>query len=255
MSVGNRMSMLVAAGVIFAVFSLTACVTPSLPSSAEAKVSFATKSEPLPADLEWGRRSVAHELINIKDLVVVVSGGPNPIPDAEWESYRPPMPWMKNIERNLLFSATYFMRSPRADADAAGDARYTIREVSSHTWVELAQTVSVDFVPADKKTNIVKPASGRLAIKTIKKPQVMRWDETIYRLSDGQGNFYVMHATETGTPDLTVALPAGWSLEKIELSEPLVISPSQGGYFNIAGDCLGQGYHQYVFSDPLWPAK
>ncbi|MEI8093714.1 MAG: hypothetical protein WCG80_05840, partial [Spirochaetales bacterium] len=66
---------------------------------------------------------------------------------------------------------------------------------------------------------------------------------------------YVMHATETGTPNLNVTLPAGWSLEKVDLAEPLVITPSQGGYYNILGDCLGQGYHQYVFADAFYPAQ
>jgi len=40
----------------------------------------------------------------------------------------------------------------------------------------------------------------------------------------------------------------------VELSEPLVITPSQGGYYNVVGDCLGQGYHQYVFADAVYPS-
>ncbi|MEI8094208.1 MAG: hypothetical protein WCG80_08360, partial [Spirochaetales bacterium] len=183
---------------------LTSCVSISMPTAAEAGIRFETKAEPLPADLEWGHRAVAHELINAKEIVVVVSGGSNPIPDEEWVKYNPPLPWTKNIERNLLFSQTFFMRSPNAPADATGDARYTFREVSGHTWLELAQPVAVDLVPAGEKTDWLKPAPGHLVIKTIRKPQVMRWDGPIYRLTDGQGNAYVMHATETGTPNLNV---------------------------------------------------
>ncbi len=234
---------------------LTSCVTVSMPTAAEAGIRFETRAEPLPADLEWGTRAVAHELINAKELLVVVSGGSNAILDADWAKYKPPLPWFRNMERNVLFSKTFFMRSPTAPADATGDARYVYREVSGYTWLELAQPVAVDVVPAGEETDWIKPAPGHLAIKTIKKPQVMRWDGPIYRLTDGQGNFYVMHATETGTPTVDVTLPAGWSLEKVELAEPLVITPSQGGYYNVLGDCLGQGYHQYVFADATYPAE
>ena len=44
---------------------------------------------------------------------------------------------------------------------------------------------------------------------------------------------------------------------KINLKEPLIISPFGGGnecYFNIVGDHLGQGYHQYIFADKFYPS-
>ncbi len=238
-----------------ALASLTSCVTISMPTAAEAGIRFETKAEPLPADLEWGKRAVAHEIINTNELLVVVSGGSNAISDGEWAKYNPPLPWIKNVERNLLFSQTFFVRSPTAPADATGDARYVYREVSGHTWLELAQPVAVDLVPAGEQTDWIKPAPGHLVIKTIKKPQVMRWDGPIYRLADGQGNFYVMHATETGKPTTEVTLPVGWSVEKVDLAAPLVITPSQGGYYNVVGDCLGQGYHQFVFADATYPSN
>ena len=40
------------------------------------------------------------------------------------------------------------------------------------------------------------------------------------------------------------------------LKEPLIISPFGGGnecYYNIVGDNLGQGYHQYIFADKFYP--
>jgi hypothetical protein len=53
-----------------------------------------------------------------------------------------------------------------------------------------------------------------------------------------------------------VSLPSGWTLKKINLKEPLIISPFGGGnecYFNIVGDHLGQGYHQYIFASKFYP--
>ena len=81
--------------------------------------------------------------------------------------------------------------------------------------------------------------------------------DSIYQLTDNKGNYYVMHATETGKPDTTVNLPIGWSLKKVILKEPLIISPFGGGnecYYNIVGDHLGQGYHQYIFADKFYPS-
>jgi len=235
--------------------ALVSCMTISLPTAAQAGLRFNTTPEAVPADIVWTHVGKAHELISVKELIVVVGGGSNPMSDADWEKYTPPLPWMKNIERNLLFTDTFFMRSPYTAEDATGEKRYTVREISRHTWIELAQPIAVDFVPADQKTDIVKPTPGHLAVKTIRKPQVLRFTGSIYQLTDNAGNFYVMHATETGTPSLDVALPAGWTLRKVDIAEPLVITPSQGGYYNIVGDCLGQGYHQYIFADPVWPAQ
>jgi len=244
-------------GILFALLAtalgLSSCV--SLPSSAKAKIHFETKATTLPANIEWNHVEKAHELINIRELVVIVSGGEAPMPDAEWAKYKPPLPWQKNIERNLLFTYTYFLRSPNAPEGATGSARYTIRNVSGHTWVELAKPVSVDFIPSGQTTDILKPSPGHLAVKTIIKPQAMRWEARIWQLTDNKGNYYVMHATETGTPSLDVDLPTGWSLKKVDLAEPLVIMPSEGGYYNVLGDCLGQGYHQYIFADPVYPAE
>lgn len=237
------------------VLGLVSCASVSMPTAREAGISFATRAVPVPADLDWSVRSQAHELINLKDLVVVLSGGSDPMPDAPWSKYKPVLPWVKNIERNLLFDGSFFIRSPYAPEDATGADRYTIRNIAGHTWVELAQPVAIDFIPAGQEVDMVKSAPGHLVVKTIRKPQVLRWSGSIYRLTDNRGNFYVMHATEARAPSLDVDLPAGWSIERVPLDAPLVITPSAGGFYNIVGDCLGQGYHQYIFANDYYPAR
>jgi hypothetical protein len=50
----------------------------------------------------------------------------------------------------------------------------------------------------------------------------------------------------------------GWSLKKVILKDPLILSPFGGGnecFFNIVGDHLGQGYHQYIFNNKWYPKK
>jgi hypothetical protein len=105
---------------------------------------------------------------------------------------------------------------------------------------------------------MIKPEKGHLVIKTVQKCQTVMFTDSIFQLTDNKGNFYVMHATEKRKVDTTVNLPSGWTLKKINLKEPLIISPFGGGnecYFNIVGDHLGQGYHQYIFASKFYPTN
>ena len=122
--------------------------------------------------------------------------------------------------------------------------------------MKLANPLAIDFIPT--KTDMLKPAEGHLVVKIIKKCQVVVFEDEIYQLSDDMGNLYVMHATETGTPDLNVILPEGFVLKKLTLSEPLIVLPfgeKEDCYFNIVGDHLGQGYHQYKYAGDYYPNK
>tara|TARA_B100000900_G_scaffold99150_1_gene81943 strand:+ start:146 stop:415 length:270 start_codon:yes stop_codon:yes gene_type:complete len=89
---------------------------------------------------------------------------------------------------------------------------------------------------------MLKPKEGYLVIKIIKKCQILWFENQIYQLTDNKGNYFIMHATETGEPNLDVILPKGWTLNKVSLQEPLVILPfgkEEDCYFNIVGDHLG----------------
>ena len=130
------------------------------------------------------------------------------------------------------------------------------REYKNYTWVEIAEAICVDYVGGE--TDMLKPEKRHLVIKTIQKCQTVMFTDSVFQLSDNRGNYYVMHATESGVPDTTVILPRGWTLKKMILKEPLILSPFGGGnecYYNIVGDHLGQGYHQYIFSDSVYPSS
>lgn len=238
---------------IILLFLVVGC---SLPTAKEAGLKFSTEKSKLPDSLKWREIGFAKEIINQKDKIVVISGGDNPIPLSNWDAFKPTFPWTKNIDRHLLFKKTYFYRSPDTDVNCKDKDCIKLREYKGYTWVDMAQPVAVDFIP--KKTDMLKPERGYLVIKTIKKCQAVYFQDTIYQLTDNKGNFYVMHATETGEPSLDVVLPEGWSLKKVALQEPLIVSPFGGGndcYFNIIGDHLGQGYHQYIFADKTYPSQ
>ena len=105
---------------------------------------------------------------------------------------------------------------------------------------------------------MLKPEEGHLVVKVIKKCQVVVFENEIYQMSDNKGNLYAMHATETGSPNMNVVLPEGFTIQKVSLKEPLVIIPfgeKEDCYFNIVGDHLGQGYHQYQYAGDFYPGK
>jgi hypothetical protein len=226
-----------------------------LKTAKEVGLHFSTEKSKLPDSLTWKKIGFAKELINQKEMVVVISGGKNPIPLEKWDEFKPSLPYRKNLDRHLLFQKTAFYRSPNTDVNCEDDACIKQRDYKNYTWMELAMPICVDYIGG--KTDMLKPAKGHLVIKTIQKCQTVMFTDSIFQLTDNKGNLYVMHATETGKADTTAALPNGWSLKKVMLKEPLIISPFGGGnecYYNIVGDNLGQGYHQYIFADAVYPS-
>lgn len=208
----------------------------------------------VPSNTQWQEVGHANELINLKEKLVVISGGDRPIPKELWGDFKARIPWQKNIDRHILFDRTAFLRSPNAPSDCTGSDCLTQLSYQDYSWIELANPLAVDYIPS--KTDMLKPEEGHLVVKVIKKCQIVVFEEEIYQMSDDKGNKYAMHATETGTPNLNVVLPKGFKLEKVQLDEPLVIVPfgdKEDCYFNIVGDHLGQGFHQYEYANKYYP--
>ena len=236
---------------ILMVFFLHSC---GIKTAKEVQLKFSTEKSKLPETLNWNKIGFAKELINQKEMIVVISGGTNPIPLDKWNEFKPTIPYRKNLDRHLLFQQTAFYRSPNTDVNCKETNCIKQREYKTYTWVEMAKPICIDFVGG--KTDILKPEKGHLVIKTIQKCQTVMFTESIFQLSDNKGNFYAMHATQTEKPDTSVSLPLGWTIKQVFLKEPLIISPFGGGnecYYNIVGDHLGQGYHQYIFADSVYP--
>jgi len=233
---------------------LTSC---SFPTTKEAGIKYSTRPAfQVPQNIDWKEVGLAKELINVKEKIVIINGGSKPLPLHEWDGIKVRFPWQKNIDRHILINKTALVRSPNADSNCNRTDCIIEREYKGYSWIELAQPLAVDFIPS--KTDMLKPEQGHLVVKTIKKCQIIRFENEIYQLSDNKGNYYVMHATETGEPNLEVILPKGFKLEKVKLDEPLVIVPfgnKEDCYFNIVGDHLGQGYHQYEYVGDTYPTE
>jgi hypothetical protein len=225
----------------------------NVPECSQVGLKYSTALSTIPSNLTYSSISFAKEIINQQEKLVIVSGGTNPIPTTSWSSFSPSFPYSKNIDRNLLFTKTAFYRSPGTSVNCEGSSCFKTREYSSYTWLEIAKSVCVTYTPGP--TNLLKPDKGYLVIKPIKKCQALQFENSIYQLTDGKGNYYVMHATETGSASTDVTLPSGWTIQKVTLTSPLNITPYGGGdecYFNIVGDHLGQGYHQYIYADSFY---
>ena len=239
---------------LFGILLFASCTFDSVE---EAGIKYITKPAfELPADIQWQGIGFATELINAKEKLVVIGIGDNPISRSEWDDFKPRLPWQKNIDRHLLIDKTAFLRSPDAPSNCQGAACKTQIEYKGYSWTKLANPLAVDYIPS--KTDMLKPEKGHLVVKVIKKCQVVVFENEIYQMSDDKGNLYVMHATETGTPNLNVVLPQGFKIKKVKLDEPLIILPfgeKEDCYFNIVGDHLGQGYHQYKYGSDYYPGE
>ena len=161
-----------------------------MPTCQRAKVQFSTVKSSIPSSLEWKQIGFAKEIINQLEKIVVVSGGNKPIPLNNWDNFTPTFPWSKNLDRNLLFQKTAFLRSPGTSVNCNGTSCIKQRNYKGYTWIDLAQTICVEYIPS--KTDLLKPAKGYVAIKTIKKCQVVYFENSIYQLTDNKGNFYVV---------------------------------------------------------------
>lgn len=234
---------------------------PTLPTIADAGVRFATIPSDGPADgsclVEDSGGDVARELINMQRMLVVAGVGESAMPLDEWAGFEPDLPWLKNLNRNLMYDEDCFYRSPDAPASCSGADCGILQDVAGYTWTELSAVVARDCIAsADAGCEGAAPAPGALTLTVTRKCHRIVFDAEIYDLSDPSGNRYVMHANATGAPDLSAALPEGWTLERRDLDAPLVVMPFGGGencYHNILRDDLGQGYHQYVFAGERFP--
>ncbi len=233
------------------------------PTAAEAGVSFQTIPSIRPEgstclNQERGEKDgKAKELMNLDTRLVVIGFGDNAIPNSQWADYKPSLPWAKNIDRHMTVDSSCIYRSPTAPADCEGAECRDSQEIAGYEWVDLAIVHSQDCLPtADAGCTATEIPPGALDVKVMSKCHILVWEDEVYELVDPAGNSYVMQATATGTPDLNVTLPEGWTVTLVTLEEPLEIPPHGGGdncYHNVLRDHLGQTYHQYVFAGETYP--
>ncbi len=264
-----RKNLLIAVGVIVAVVAVGAVLffsyIGSLTAPKPLEISYATVQTSMPAGAGCAGGSdessgVAKEILNLDSDYIYVAGGSNPMPDDVWADFSFRLPILKNSTRNLLFDGSCFFRSPDVPATCTGDDCFIIEDISGYSWLRLTAVVGQSCYPDASGCSGDVVNSGYVSVNTIAKCHRIVYDgPVIYELSDGQGNAYVMHATATGTPDLTgPQLPDGWTLRAVQLDEPLELLPFGGGdncYYNVVRDNLVQSYHQYRYSAAQYPPE
>lgn len=227
--------------------------------ASENGVSYATTEIDWPANVDCineGTPETAKEIIIGRTRTVILAGGSNPISDAEWETYSPPVGNIKNSTRFLEFDNDCFWRSPSATRDCEGASCERIIELDGYTWIELSQIVSTDCVPAEAGCEPNSVSEGELSFIVTRKCHEIVFSGDIVELVGPNGQRAVMHATANGTPDLDVALPPEWSLERRTLTEDFVLHPFGEGdacFYNIIRDANTQSYHQYMYEGDRYP--
>ncbi len=251
-------------GIVLAAFFVLQSLIITFPTSEEAGVSFQTVASVRPEDSAcFGGtgevEGIAKELISTEDFVVVIAFGDSPISDEAWADYSPSSPYRKNINRDTLFNDHCFYRSPDAPLDCEGETCRVMRELDDYKWMELSKVESQDCF-ANEGAGCASSGvdAGAVSATVTRKCHQIIFEDEIYDLVDPAGNRYVMHATAGDAPDLNAeGLPEGWTLERVELGEPLEVLPFGGGancFHNVMRDNLGQGYHQYIFAADTYPA-
>ncbi len=128
----------------FAIFTLLLFQSCGLKTAKEVGLHFSTEKSKLPDTLNWKKIGFAKEIINQKELIVVISGGSNPIPLDKWDAFKPTFPYTKNIDRHLLFQKTAFYRSPNTEVNCKDTDYIKQRKYKNYTWVEMAKPESTE---------------------------------------------------------------------------------------------------------------
>lgn len=244
--------------VLLFLFVLTLSCT-SVPTSTDAKISYATVPSTWPATTECLNKTgvaVAKEVLNGKLRTVVIAAGPNPISDDAWKTYTPSLGNQKNSDRFLLFSKSCFARSPSKLSDCVGEACSDVITMDGFTWVGLSKIEAADCVPSVSACDGTTAKPGGLLVVVTRKCHELIFEGEVTFLNGPRGERAVMHATADGNPTTDVTLPPGWALEKQTLTSPLVVHPFGGGdacFYNVIRDHKLQSYHQLAYASPQYP--
>ncbi len=241
---------------LLALASMSSCL--SIPTSADAKVSYAAVESPWPAMPVCLNRegvAVAKEVLYGKTRTVVIASGSNAIPDEKWASYTPSLGNQKNSDRFLLFKRSCFSRSPGKPASCEGEACRDTIEMDGYTWIGLSKIEAADCIGAGGCSSMgANP--GALFVVVTRKCHELVFENEGWFLDGPNGERAIMHATANGTVNENITLPAGWTLKKEALVTPLVLRPFGGDdecFYNIIRDHALQSYHQFKYAKPQYP--
>ena len=125
--------------IVLLAFLLNSC---SFPTTKEAGIQYSTKPAfQLPESMEWRAVGLAKELVNVKEKMVIISGGSKPLPLSEWDTFKARLPWQKNMDRHLLINKTMLVRSPGAASNCTVADCLIERTYKDHSWIELIQNI------------------------------------------------------------------------------------------------------------------
>lgn len=231
----------------------------------------------------WTPLSVAYEILNTASvqsnpesaIPTYKNGGTNSITGAEWDTYTPPPPYIKNSTRNLQFNEQIFISSP---GQAPGVSEY-ITTSDGYTWGAMSMAINAmyPFTPNTAPyasyssayaagNAVTTPYPGTVKVTVNYKAQDMKWwayesgyssgkQIARYFITDPYGNQYIMHASNESTPETVLrafesaVFPAGWTKQgPVYLTQDKILTPATApGYmyeYNLIRDSADNTYHQ-----------
>lgn len=134
------------------------------------------------------------------------------ITQAEFDAIDLPLGWFKNQPREVIPSGGTFAQSPSAEADG----EFVEETLYGHQWRHVATIVEAN-VPLDDE--------GLLTANTINKFHQVEFSAgtTLPVLVSPEGDGYALITRDAGRTTDTFALPDGWQLTEITLTEDLVV--------------------------------
>ena len=232
----------------------------SIPTAQEAKISYSTEGAAWPTTPTClnppVKVGIAKEVFVGSRREVVIAGGSNAISDENWARYAPSIGNWKNSDRRTLFATSCFSRSPGKPAACTGDGCRDIIDMDGYTWVGLSKIEAADCVPSASACDGTSAKPGGLVFVVTEKCHELVFVGDVIFLAGPAGERAIMHATSGGEPTTDGVLPAGWSLTKEKLAEPLTVRPFGGGdrcFYNIIRDSKLQSYHQLSYAGATYP--
>jgi hypothetical protein len=232
----------------------------SIPTSAAAKISYATTVSPWPATVTCLNppvmTGIAKEVLMGSRLEVVIASGPTPISDHAWATFTPSLGNRKNSDRHTLFARSCFSRSPGKPSSCVGEDCRDVISLDGYTWVGLSKIDAADCLPSASACSGTGANPGGLFVVVTEKCHELTFEGEVIFLRGPRGEKAIMHATSDGNPTTDVSLPEGWSLTKATLAAPLTLRPFGGGdacFYNVIRDSTLQSYHQFEYASSTYP--
>ena len=187
------------------------------------------------------------ELLYVPTMSMYLAAGSNPINDDDWAGFWK-FGYVSPEPKKLLFSAhdSCLYRTINAPENCSGADCFPEVIISGYSWIHFTNILDNRCIPSKTLCPIIRSEEGMVQELIVKKCHYLTIKDVVYEVQSPEGIRYAMHAYSGKAPDLSsLVLPEGWSAQKRNLKEPLVLkSKNNDCTFTLLKDHLEQIYHR-----------